>query len=846
MKKRLFFGVLLLSQSVLIAQADLHSSATFREALTENGASTFRTPVASNCGIDTVRYALNKAYYLQTGFTDPTTGGWSLNKQTYNTNIVTTAYDVPTGASVTVNGAEILGIIMLTNYGAISAPTTSTHTVYLYNVDATNKPVGNPIDSGYVTMNERFAKHSTTFLHGPHNLTSDFAIGVRGGATSSATHYLYVAYNQMHVATDATNPYGEHLSYKFRPDVPGFVDMATNFGNPAYDFEYAVYPLVTFNFNVDFTASAVTACPGTPVTLNNTSTGSEIFKGRSFSLTKFAMDFNIPTSSIPRDSLYEWHTGIGTVVPQGVLTSTTFNAQSTPNSYNDTLYVVTITHDYNYCFQKQIIPYTVVATPQTPTFTFATSVCSGATAPVLPATSSNSIAGTWTPATVSNTTTGTYTFTPSSAYCATTAPVNVTVNTPVNPTFTVASSICQGASAPLLPSTSNNAITGTWSPATISNTTTGTYTFTPASGTCATTAQTTVTITPNVTPSFDLVAPFCSGTTAPTLATTSNNGINGTWTPSTVSNTTSGTYTFVPASGVCASQVVSSVTVNQPTTPVFAAIPSSICQGATAPVLNGSSDNGIAGTWTPATVDNTVSGTYAFTPAGGQCATGLSKTINVLTSTVTPQFSLPTSICNGATAPALPGTSNNSISGTWVPSAISNTTNGSYTFTPTSESCATNVTWNVSVTPNVTPQFSVPTTFCAGTAAPVLPTTSQNNVNGSWVPAVVNNTTSGTYTFTPDNGVCALALAMNVTVQDCAGIDEHTADAVRVYPNPASENITISGLAKDAMINFYTAEGKIIERRSTTTGIESFNVSGLAKGVYYLQAGTVIEKVIVD
>ena len=125
MKKRLFLGALLLTQTVVFSQLDVHSTATFKEAQSENGASAVRTPVASNCGVDTVRYALNKAYYLQTGFTDPTTGGWSLNKQTYNTNIVTTAYDVPTNASVTVNGAEILGIIMLTNYGAISTPTSA-------------------------------------------------------------------------------------------------------------------------------------------------------------------------------------------------------------------------------------------------------------------------------------------------------------------------------------------------------------------------------------------------------------------------------------------------------------------------------------------------------------------------------------------------------------------------------------------------------------------------------------------------------------------------------------------------------------------------------------------------
>ena len=847
MKKRLFFGALLLCNSGLFAQLDVHSNATYHEAQSaENGTAVVRTPVASNCGVDTVRYALNKAYYLQTGFTDPTTGGWSLNKQTYNTNIVTTAYRVPSGASVSVTGAEVLGIIMLNGYVSIATPTSSTHTVYLYNVDATNKPVGSPIDSGYVTMNERFTKQTTTFLHGPHNLTSNFAIGVRGGATSNATHYLYVAYNQMHVATDATNPYGEHLSFKYQPAVPGFIDMATNFANPIYDFEFAVYPLVTFNFNVDFNASAVTACPGTPVTLTNTSTNSKIFTGRSFSLTQFAIDFNIPTSSIPRDSLYEWHTGIGTMVQQSNISSTSFNAQSVAGTYNDTLYVVAITHDYNYCYQKQIIPYTVVTTPETPTFSFATSFCSGTTAPVLPTTSTNNISGNWSPSVVNNTVPATYTFTPSSAYCATTAPVAIAITTPVTPTFSVTSNICQGATAPVLPSTSDNSVQGTWNPSIVSNTSSATYTFSPSAGTCATTAQTSVTVTANVTPLFNNVPAFCAGTTAPVLPGTSTNGINGTWSPATVSNTTSASYTFIPTTGQCATQTTSNVTVNQPTTPVFASIPTSICQGSSTVLLPGSSDNGITGSWFPATVDNTATGSYTFTPTTGQCASSSTTTINVVSATITPSFTLPSAICSGATSPTLPGVSNNGITGAWTPATVSNTTNGSYTFTPNAGSCATEYTTNVNITPNVTPEFAIPTTLCAGTAAPVLPSTSLNNVTGTWTPSVVSNTTSGAYAFTPATGICAMEQTINVSVQDCAGIEEEESNIVSIYPNPANEMITISGLTASTVISFYTADGKLIERRATTSGIESFNVAALASGVYYFQMGSVIEKVVVE
>ena len=254
MKKGLLLGTLLLTQSVVFSQTDVNGSVKFKSVKAKATSSQEKTGVVAACGNDTVRYAENKAYYLQAGFTDPTTGGWSVNKQTAATNIVTTAYKVPTGGSVTVIGAEVLGLMMLTNYGAISTPTVSTHKVYLYTVDALNKPLVK-IDSANVVFTEAFVARTANWINGPHTLTADFAIGVKGGATSDPTHFLYVAYNQMHVASDATNNYGEHLSFKYQAGAGDFIDMASNFGNPIYDFEFACNPILTYNFTVDFTPS---------------------------------------------------------------------------------------------------------------------------------------------------------------------------------------------------------------------------------------------------------------------------------------------------------------------------------------------------------------------------------------------------------------------------------------------------------------------------------------------------------------------------------------------------------------------------------------------------------------
>jgi large repetitive protein len=398
----------------------------------------------------------------------------------------------------------------------------------------------------------------------------------------------------------------------------------------------------------------------------------------------------------------------------------------------------------------------------TPTFSFATSICNGATSPVLPGTSNNGVTGTWSPSTISNTASGSYTFTPAAGQCAFPVTINVTVANNITPTFSITASICNGATAPTLPPTSNNGITGTWSPSTVSNTASGSYTFTPDAGQCATPVTINVTVNPIITPAFNFATSICEGATAPVLPVSSTNGINGTWSPATISNTASGSYTFTPNAGQCAVPVTINVTVNPNITPTFS-FATSICEGAIAPTLPGTSGNGITGTWSPATISNTASGSYTFTPAAGQCAVPV--TINVTVSNnITPTFSITASICNGATAPTLPPTSNNGITGTWSPATVSNTASGSYTFTPTAGQCATPVTINVTVNPNITPAFNFATSICDGATAPILPATSGNGITGTWSPATVSNTLSGSYTFTPTAGLCAVPVTINVTV----------------------------------------------------------------------------------
>jgi gliding motility-associated-like protein len=409
-----------------------------------------------------------------------------------------------------------------------------------------------------------------------------------------------------------------------------------------------------------------------------------------------------------------------------------------------------------------------------PTFTQLGPYCVGATPGTLPATSNNGITGTWNPSTVSTASQGTvvYTFTPTQGLCATTATMSVTVNQNIVPTFTQLGPYCVGATPSTLPTTSNNGITGTWNPSTVSTASQGTvvYTFTPTQGLCATTATMSVTVNQNIVPTFTQLGPYCVGATPGTLPTTSNNGITGTWNPSTVSTASQGTvvYTFTPTQGLCATTAIMSVTVNQNIVPTFTQL-GPYCVGATPGILPTTSNNGITGTWNPSTVSTASQGTvvYTFTPTQGLCATTATMSVTV-NQNIVPTFTQLGPYCVGATPGNLPTTSNNGITGTWNPSTVSTTAQGTvvYTFTPTQGLCATTATMSVTVNQNIVPTFTQLGPYCVGATPGALPTTSNNGITGTWNPSTVSTAAQGTtiYTFTPTQSLCATTASMTVLV----------------------------------------------------------------------------------
>ncbi|MBS7788255.1 T9SS type A sorting domain-containing protein [Flavobacterium sp. CYK-55] len=193
-----------------------------------------------------------------------------------------------------------------------------------------------------------------------------------------------------------------------------------------------------------------------------------------------------------------------------------------------------------------------------PAFVPVSPICVGAVLSELPTVSDNGISGTWSPA-LDNLQTTTYTFTPNAGECALPTTMQIVVHPIVTPTFNQVNPICEGASLAALPTSSLNGVSGSWSPA-LNNTATTVYTFTPNVGECAVSTTMEITVYPAITPTFDPVAAICSGDVLSALPTTSLNGITGYWTPE-LNNTTTTTYTFIPDSGQCVSNIATTLTI---------------------------------------------------------------------------------------------------------------------------------------------------------------------------------------------------------------------------------------------------------------------------------------------
>ncbi len=103
----------------------------------------------------------------------------------------------------------------------------------------------------------------------------------------------------------------------------------------------------------------------------------------------------------------------------------------------------------------------------------------------------------------------------------------------------------------------------------------------------------------------------------------------------------------------------------------------------------------------------------------------------------------------------------------WNRNNVTYTANGNYNFiTSNANGCADTITLKLTISLPVTPIFNLANSVCQNAVAPTLPTTSNNNITGTWNPSIINTSATGTtvYTFTPNAGQCATSTTMSITV----------------------------------------------------------------------------------
>lgn len=382
----------------------------------------------------------------------------------------------------------------------------------------------------------------------------------------------------------------------------------------------------------------------------------------------------------------------------------------------------------------------------TPLFSEVDPICYGGYLAPLPTTSLEGITGTWTPA-INTSQTTIYTFTPNSGQCASSAQLIIEVLPQTTPTFDEVPAVCSENSMNVLPSVSNEGISGTWSPE-FSSTKSNEYTFIPDDGQCAVTTTLKIEVLASETPVFDEVAGICSDEYLKPLPEISNNGISGTWSPE-LDNTVTTTYTFTPGGGQCASTVDLTITVN-PKIPEFKAV-EPICYKEHLDELPTTSINGFTGEWSPQ-LDTSVTTSYTFTPTEGQCASPVSLTIVVNQYEVDFEDLI---ICTDTTIETLPLVSSNGVQGSWKDNGKS------FSFLPDGGQCAKDPV-TIPVAAMQTPVFEQIAPIEAGGQLE-LPGSSENGISGTWSPEP-NNYETTTYYFTPFPNQCAEGAEMTVEV----------------------------------------------------------------------------------
>ncbi|MFV8322472.1 reprolysin-like metallopeptidase [Flavobacterium sp. LS2R12] len=160
------------------------------------------------------------------------------------------------------------------------------------------------------------------------------------------------------------------------------------------------------------------------------------------------------------------------------------------------------------------------------------------------------------------------------------------------------------------------------------------------------------------------------------------------------------------------------------------------------------------------------------------------QTFNITICTpVTPTFTSVPAICSGATLSALPTTSLNGITGSWLP-ALNNTATTIYTFTPTAEQCVTTTTLTITVDPTtIGGSINGGTTVCSGSKSGTLTLSGYNGTILNWESSLSPFTT---WTNIPNTTHTYISDILNETTQFRAILKSGSCTTISSTPTTVS------------------------------------------------------------
>lgn len=183
-------------------------------------------------------------------------------------------------------------------------------------------------------------------------------------------------------------------------------------------------------------------------------------------------------------------------------------------------------------------------------------------------------------------------------------------------------------------------------------------------------------------------------------------------------------------------------------------------------------------------------------------------------------------------------------------------TAGTYTVSlATSNAFGTGALVTNTITVNPLPAMSVSSgTVCNGESATLTASGagtyvwSSGSVNAT---EIVSPAISTQYTVTGTLNGCSQAIKTIVIVQQCVGIEELSKGAVKLYPNPANQLVTIAfnRPISDKKVELYDATGKLVLVKEINESVLDLDISSLSNGIYLvkvrLENGYAIEKLVI-